>query len=191
MINKAKKKAIEVWATRYDSTVDVHELIKFMKEKTDENIKYDSDTKSIFIQKERGDIELKLNNWLLWEINTDQKFWAIDEKIFFKTYQRKYKEVHHIFSKKQIEIEYRHFKDTDSLTIKSILRFMNIKSETVLEKLQEDDFVSDIQISKAIVINTLEGEEILNLGEYLIKGIDGEFYPVSSESFNQVYIIEK
>lgn len=100
MINKAKKKAIEVWATRYDSTVDVHELIKFMKEKTDENIKYDSDTKSIFIQKERGDIELKLNNWLLWEINTDQKFWAIDEKIFFKTYQRKYKEVHHIFSKK-------------------------------------------------------------------------------------------
>lgn len=68
---------------------------------------------------------------------------------------------------------------------------MNIKSETVLEKLQEDDFVSDIQISKAIVINTLEGEEILNLGEYLIKGIDGEFYPVSSESFNQVYIIEK
>lgn len=191
MTNKAKKKAIEVWATRYDSTVDVHELIKFMKEKTDENIKYDSDTKSIFIQKERGDIELKLNNWLLWEINTDQKFWAIDEKIFFKTYQRKYKEVHHIFSKKQIEIEYRHFKDTDSLTIKSILRFMNIKSETVLEKLQEDDFVSDIQISKAIVINTLEGEEILNLGEYLIKGIDGEFYPVSSESFNQVYIIEK
>lgn len=191
MTNKAKKKPIELWAKRYDSTVDVNELMGFIKEKSTENIEYDSDRKSIFIRKARGDIELKLNNWLLWEINTSRDFWAIDENIFLKTYERVQDSGLGLYRKKQIEIEYCHFKDTDSLTIKSILRFMNIKSETVMERLQEDDFVSDIQDSKIILIETLEGEEKLCLGEYLIKGIEGELYPVSSESFNQVFIKEE
>lgn len=187
MTNKAKKKAIEVWATRYDSTVDISQLLKFIKDNSSEPVFFDSKSKSIIIQKARGDIELKLNNWLIWEINTDKKFWAIDEEIFFKTYQRKYREDHHSFTKKQIEIEYCHFKNTDNLTIKSLLRFMNIKPNTVLEILQEDELISDIKVSQVIPVNTLEGRENLNLGEYLIKGINGELYPVSSKSFNQVY----
>ena len=32
----------------------------------------------IYLQKERGEIKLELNNWILYEINTDREIWFID-----------------------------------------------------------------------------------------------------------------
>ena len=38
-----------------------------------------------------------------------------------------------------------------------------------------------------IAINTLEGEHIANYGDYIIKGVQGEFYPCKPDIFEQTY----
>ena len=36
-------------------------------------------------------------------------------------------------------------------------------------------------------IDTLEGEMHVNLGSYIIKGVEGEFYPCKADIFEQTY----
>ena len=36
-------------------------------------------------------------------------------------------------------------------------------------------------------INTLEGTMVANLGSYIIKGVEGEFYPCRADIFEQTY----
>lgn len=40
-------------------------------------------------------------------------------------------------------------------------------------------------------VNTLEGQMTINEGDYLIKGIQGEFYPCKSDIFEQTYELVK
>lgn len=189
MIKTATKRPIEVIAMCYDEMTNVKDLIEFMQAQTNEKISYNSDLKSIFIEKDRGTIELRLNNWLIWEVNTCDQFWAIDKDIFFKTYEPSNydKDIHLLkhFKKKQITVEYVHFKDLESSTISTILTFLNDP------ELYNSYNISKIKLEKLIPIKTLEGFENLNLDEFLIKGIDGEFYPVNPKSFSQVYIPNK
>jgi len=44
---------------------------------------------------------------------------------------------------------------------------------------------------KFIRIPTLEGEMSAHLGDYVIKGIKGEFYPVRGDIFQQTYDLEE
>ena len=39
-----------------------------------------------------------------------------------------------------------------------------------------------------IMIPTLEGEMKLTLGNYLIQGVEGEFYPCRADIFDQTYV---
>lgn len=38
-----------------------------------------------------------------------------------------------------------------------------------------------------LVIETLEGDHVVRIGEYIIKGVDGEFYPCNPDIFEQTY----
>jgi hypothetical protein len=38
-----------------------------------------------------------------------------------------------------------------------------------------------------LYINTLEGTLVVNIGDYVVQGIAGEFYPVREDIFNQSY----
>lgn len=38
-----------------------------------------------------------------------------------------------------------------------------------------------------LFINTLEGTMTVNIGDYIIKGVEGEFYPVRENIFNKTY----
>lgn len=38
-----------------------------------------------------------------------------------------------------------------------------------------------------LVIPTLEGQHIASIGDYIIKGIAGEFYPCKPDIFNVIY----
>lgn len=52
------------------------------------------------------------------------------------------------------------------------------------------DFVEDkyhMNSDGRLVIETLEGEHIANVGDYIIKGIKGEFYPCKPDIFHQTY----
>ena len=43
---------------------------------------------------------------------------------------------------------------------------------------------------KFMIIETLEGPAKLSVGDTLIKGIKGEFYPVAKEVFEKIYEVE-
>jgi len=38
-----------------------------------------------------------------------------------------------------------------------------------------------------VVIPTLEGDMIANIGDYIIKGVNGEFYPCKPDIFHKTY----
>lgn len=42
--------------------------------------------------------------------------------------------------------------------------------------------------NKGLIIKTLEGEHIASVGDYIIKGIKGEFYPCKPDIFKVTYI---
>lgn len=77
------------------------------------------------------------------------------------------------YRKKPIVIEAVQFKDNDydtlcaigSLGLKPIIKYNPTR----------------------LVINTLEGEMIANIGDYIIKGIHGEFYPCKPDIFKKTY----
>lgn len=45
----------------------------------------------------------------------------------------------------------------------------------------------DVSLDNQIIIQTLEGEMLANPGDYIIKGIRGEFYPCKAEIFLESY----
>lgn len=47
--------------------------------------------------------------------------------------------------------------------------------------------VSEIGADKSITIHTLEGDMKADVGDYVIKGIKGEFYPCKSDIFEATY----
>lgn len=49
--------------------------------------------------------------------------------------------------------------------------------------LSRDDFY----LHRSFMIRTLEGDMLLNIGDYLIKGVNGEFYPCKADIFKATY----
>jgi endo-1,4-beta-mannosidase len=41
-----------------------------------------------------------------------------------------------------------------------------------------------------MIIKTLEGQHIASVGDYIIKGVNGEFYPCKPEIFEKTYDLE-
>lgn len=51
-----------------------------------------------------------------------------------------------------------------------------------------DNFMGGIVENKgAIVIHTLEGDMEASIGDYIIKGVNGEFYPCKPDIFDKTY----
>lgn len=46
---------------------------------------------------------------------------------------------------------------------------------------------NDINLSLVPVIKTLEGDMLISKGDYVIKGVQGEFYPCKPDIFEQTY----
>lgn len=60
------------------------------------------------------------------------------------------------------------------------------------------DFMKDKQPNyyeddekKLLTIQTLEGNMIASVGDYIIKGVQGEFYPCKLDIFKQTYEVEE
>jgi hypothetical protein len=181
---KARRKPIEVWAVRYNHSIVLEEFIKMLSENKNEPVRYDDETGTIYIQKERGDIALKRGNWVIYEMNTDQCYWAIDHEIFLKTYV---KVSGHIYKKRSYEIEGMIFNKLEPKSILNVLQFMGYHTKNTLEDLQLYELIEDVLKRGSILVQTLEGVEHLYPGEIVIRGIDNDLYPVKMENFNKVY----
>ena len=73
-----------------------------------------------------------------------------------------------------------------------------VKKPVVIEALQFDgknweaigEFVgqqAECRGKEVLVIKTLEGDMLANAGDYIIKGIKGEFYPCKPDIFEDTY----
>ncbi len=51
--------------------------------------------------------------------------------------------------------------------------------------------VKDVQEEKGLIIQTLEGDMKASFGDYIIKGVNGEFYPCKPDIFEKTYEIVK
>lgn len=185
---RARKKPIEVMAIHYTHNVDLDEFLKLLRSNKDEPVRYDESDGTIYIQKERGEIALRKGNWVIYEENTDKCFWAIDHGIFLKTYN-KVKGTMNSFVKRVYEVDCVEFKDLSRKSIIEVLDFcgMVVSPGDVGGFLTRDNLVSDILKEGYITVNTLEGPEKLFPAEILIRGVEGEYYPVKRENFDKVY----
>ncbi len=50
-----------------------------------------------------------------------------------------------------------------------------------------DSFMTHLPSQNQIVISTLEGETTASRGDFIIKGIEGEFYPCKPDIFEATY----
>ena len=58
--------------------------------------------------------------------------------------------------------------------------------KTYIDLYRWDDYLSII-VRKGMKIPTLEGEMTASMGDYIIKGIQGEFYPCKPDIFEATY----
>ena len=63
------------------------------------------------------------------------------------------------------------------------IRFIGSNYEEVREFIGQNTLCSDL----SIVISTLEGDMVAQKGDYIIKGVQGEFYPCKPDIFNSTY----
>ena len=188
-MRKAIKKPIEVQSIHYNHNIILDELLKLLRSNKSEPVRYDESTKTIYIQKERGEIALEYGNWVVYEENTDKSFWAVRKDIFYKTYSR-VKETVNTFTKNVYEVEFVEFKSLESRDIIEVLNFLGYRTNSsILSIIQRYELVDEIKTDGYITINTLEGAEKVFVSEIIIKGVEGEFYPVKRENFDKVYTI--
>ena len=83
------------------------------------------------------------------------------------------------YMKKPLIIEAVQFTDDSPEVIMEINEFMD------LEELRVNYNIPD---KPAIIIPTLEGNMRAEIGDYIIKGINGEFYPCKPDIFVKTYI---
>lgn len=185
---KARKKPIEVMAIHYNHNIILDKFLELLRTNKNEPVRYDETDKTIYIQKERGEIALKYGNWVIFEENTDKSFWTIDHEIFLKTYVRVPHTVN-TFVKKVYEVECVEFESLNENDIIEVLDFVGyqVNPNEPLTFLQRNDLIKEIQEQGYILINTLEGVEKLYPTEILIRGVDGEYYPVKRVNFDKVY----
>lgn len=82
--------------------------------------------------------------------------------------------------KKPVEIEFMQFSDINSVEDISSWVEGKIKHK-----------VSNKFNIGYMYIETLEGTMTASLGDYIVKGVDGEFYPVKPDIFEQTYEVLK
>ena len=166
----------------------MEEFLKLLGTNEKEPVRYDESDGTIYIAKERGEISLPRGNWVIREDNTDGCFWSIEPDIFLQTYNR-VKGTINTFVKKVYEVDFVKLNTDNTKSIIEVLNFLGYSVTTPLEELQRDELIKSIKEQEFLEVNTLEGIERLFSGEVVVKGVKGEFYPVSYDNFIKVYDI--
>lgn len=93
------------------------------------------------------------------------------------------------YRKKPVVIEAIQLKD-DDYSITSVLEFIGeVNGIDISNPFERDSIHGYIDKIKreGLYINTLEGKIHASIGDYIIRGVVGEFYPCKPEIFEQTY----
>jgi len=69
--------------------------------------------------------------------------------------------------------------------------FLEGDSDAYLQRDGDNFYINHLQVNGGLIIKTLEGEHKANIGDYIIKGIQGEFYPCKPDIFEKTYELVK
>lgn len=91
------------------------------------------------------------------------------------------------YRKKPIVIDAIQLEDSQ-VSILKVLRFMGqkVNLNTSIASDRFDDYCSMVS-KEGMKINTLEGTMTASIGDYIIKGVNGEFYPCKPDIFQKTY----
>ena len=79
------------------------------------------------------------------------------------------------YRKKPVVIEAIQLKDLEIHTLMDLQNFIGLGNDKLLA------------VSDGVMINTLEGNMKASIGDFIIKGVQGEFYPCKPNIFNLTY----
>ena len=72
-----------------------------------------------------------------------------------------------------------------------IIEAIQLTKDNAVEALSfcnnDGNIVASNEDETGISISTLEGTMLANIGDYIIKGVKGEFYPCKADIFEQTY----
>ena len=61
------------------------------------------------------------------------------------------------------------------------------KHDSPIETSGVNFYIDHGKVEGGLIIKTMEGEHIASIGDYIIKGIAGEFYPCKPDIFEKTY----
>ena len=94
------------------------------------------------------------------------------------------------FKKKIYTISFCQLTDLSDKNILEAYSFLGIKKPSEpLDILTFKDHCADIRRNGYLTLETLEGIEKVYPTEFIIKGVNGEYYPVTAKNFSKVYDI--
>jgi hypothetical protein len=65
--------------------------------------------------------------------------------------------------------------------------FLTGRTDDYMDSRGDTFYIDHGRIEGGLIINTLEGEHLASIGDYIIKGVAGEFYPCKPDIFAQTY----
>jgi hypothetical protein len=87
-------------------------------------------------------------------------------------------------TKKPIKID-SHF--WDDKNHRAMFEFLGGKADEYISLFGNHFYIDHDKVKGGLIIKTLEGEMIANIGDYIIKGVKGEFYPCKPDIFKLTY----
>jgi len=76
----------------------------------------------------------------------------------------------------------------DEESIRKVLQFMGqiVDLKTTIDQEKFSNYCHYVN-KRGLTIHTLEGDEVATIGDYIIRGIAGEFYPCKPDIFEKTY----
>lgn len=91
------------------------------------------------------------------------------------------------YRKKPVVVEAIQYKEPHYDNIDEIKKFTNQSIKVEYDVGSSEDGGGYFQRYRRIKLLTLEGEMLVSEGDYIIKGVNGEFYPCKPDIFHKTY----
>ncbi len=88
------------------------------------------------------------------------------------------------FRKKPIEIEAVQWTGDNH---REMFNFLGGKDEEYIQATGVNFYIDWNKVNGGLIIKTLEGEHIASIGDWIIKGVQGEYYPCKPDIFETTY----
>lgn len=88
------------------------------------------------------------------------------------------------YKKKPVEIEAVQWTGQNH---REMWNFLTGKTDEYIRASGENFYIDHDRVAGGLIIKTLEGEHIASIGDFIIKGVNGEFYPCKPDIFAKTY----